>query len=50
VNPRTILFPRENLLTINDIENVSVSVSKYFELQRTAANAHGRKALQNVTS
>jgi len=37
-------------LAINDIENVSVSVSKYSESQRTAVNTPGPKALHNGTS
>jgi hypothetical protein len=32
------------------MQNVSVSVSKYFELKRTAVNAHEPKALQIGTS
>jgi hypothetical protein len=35
------LFLIEASLAANDLENVSVSVDKYFELQRTAVITHG---------
>jgi hypothetical protein len=39
-NPHASLFLLEDSLTVNDIENVSVSVSKYSESRRTAVSAH----------
>lgn len=46
VNPHAVLFLLEDSLAVNDIENVSISVSKYLEFQETAVNARERNALK----
>jgi hypothetical protein len=50
VNPHAVLFSSADSLAINDIENVSVSVSKYSESQRIAVNGPEPKALLSGTS